>query len=99
MNIPVPVRSLCSFTGLAFTNVCYCTCSPALLYECTVYFLDDCSSVSDLDVDSNGPADPGWESGFRQAKLSPKKGKKEDNSCLKSSLLGWRLLLESECPL
>jgi hypothetical protein len=39
-------------------------CSPALLYKCTVYFLDDCSSVSDLDVDSNGPADPGWESGL-----------------------------------
>ncbi len=37
-------------------------------------------------------------SGYRQAKDVPKKGKNEDILCLKSSLLGWRLLVEHECP-
>jgi hypothetical protein len=61
--------------------------SPALLYECTVYFLDDCSNVLDLDPDSTAPADSDWESGSRQAGCPRKKGKNEDNSCLKSYLL------------
>jgi hypothetical protein len=30
--------------------------------------------------------------------VSPKKGENEENPFLKSSLLGWRLFLEPECP-
>jgi hypothetical protein len=41
----------------------------------------------------NPDPDPG------RPKLFPKNGKNHEFLCLKSSLLGWRLLLEPECPL
>jgi hypothetical protein len=63
-----------------------------------MHFQEQCfGSRSGLDSDSNGIADPnpGWDPGSRQANIVPNI---EEISCLKSSLLVWRLFLEPECP-
>ncbi len=56
-----------------------------------------CVSVLDPDPDSNGQR---IVPGSKQAKIAPKIGINEKiSSRLKSSVLGWKLLLEPECPL
>jgi hypothetical protein len=53
-----------------------------------------------INANSNGLADPAqdWESGSKQAEIVPEKGKNKEFSCITSSLLDRRRLLESECP-
>jgi hypothetical protein len=58
-----------------------------------------CHEIFDSDSNVTTDANLDWESGFGQAKLVLKNGKKEKTYCLKSSLLSWRIFLELECPL